>query len=62
MNINLSTGKTISISYYQWLFLLKDEDVEDFLQSCTADDLGVSIENPFSNKNADSLDIEEDTE
>jgi len=50
MNIQLQTGKTISVSCYEWLFMLKEEDVEEFYQSCVADDLGIDIENPFSNK------------
>lgn len=50
MQIQLVTGKTISVSCYEWLFLLKEEDVDDFYQSCIADDLGIDIENPFSNK------------
>lgn len=50
MNIQLVTGKTISVSSYEWLFMLKEEDVDEFFQSCIADDLGIDIENPFSNK------------
>lgn len=50
MNIQLPTGKTISVSCYEWLFMLKEEDVGEFYQSCIADDLGIDIENPFSNK------------
>lgn len=47
MNIQLPTGKTMSMTVYEYFFLLKDEDVELFYQSCIADDLGVNVENPF---------------
>lgn len=30
--------------------MLKEEDVDEFYQSCIADDLGIEIDNPFSNK------------
>lgn len=50
MNIQLKTGNTVNISTFEWLFILKDEDIEQFLESCVADDLGTYIENPFSNK------------
>lgn len=50
MNIQLPTGKTITVSTYEYLFLLKDEDMEEFYQQCMADNLGVYVENPFSNK------------
>lgn len=50
MNIQLPTGATISISAYEYYFLLKDEDMDLFFQSCVADDLGIQINNPFSNK------------
>lgn len=62
MNISLPTGKVISVSYYEWLFLLKDEDIHEFYQSCIADDLGTMIENPFSNRAMEKLEIDEDTE
>jgi len=60
MNISLPTGKVISVSYYQWLFILKEDEVNDFYQDCIADDLGTQIENPFNNNHAEKLDIEED--
>lgn len=48
------------MSVYEYFFLLKDEDVHEFYQSCMADDLGLEIENPFSNKSSmGKLDIEE---
>jgi hypothetical protein len=50
MNINLPTGKTIYVSAFDYYFLLKEEDVDLFFQSCVADDLGQEINNPFSNK------------
>lgn len=50
MNIELPTGKTLSISVYEFLFILKDEDVDAFYQQCIAEDLGMMVENPFSNK------------
>jgi len=59
MNIQIPTGNTITISVYEWLFILKDEDVHLFYQDCMADDLGTYIDNPFSNKSA-AIDIEEE--
>lgn len=50
MQLSLPTGKVISLSVYQWLFMLKEEDVDEFYQTCVADDLGIEIDNPFSNK------------
>ena len=50
MNIQLPTGKTLSVSLYDYLFVLKEEDVDLFYQSCIADDLGEQINNPFSNR------------
>ena len=46
--IQLQTGKTIYISAYEYYFVLKDEDIEEFFQTCIADDLGTFKENPFS--------------
>lgn len=60
MYISLPTGKVITVSYYEWLFMLKEEDLDEFFQSCIADDLGHVIENPFSSKNADKLEVEEE--
>lgn len=62
MNINLPTGKVISISAYEYYFVLKDEDVDEFFQSCIADDLGSHIENPFSNKSFEKLEVKEEEE
>jgi len=50
MQIQLPTGNTITVSTYEFLFVLKDEDVDEFYQACMADNLGVYIDNPFSNK------------
>lgn len=58
MNIQLPTGKTITISCYEYFFALKDEDMDLFYQSCIADDLGTFIESPFCNKGA-HIEIEE---
>lgn len=49
MNLQLPTGKTISISAYDYYFLLKDEDIEEFFQSCIADNVGIELNNPFCN-------------
>lgn len=49
--INLPTGKTISMTTYEWLFKLKDDEIDGFYQDCIADDLGIEINNPFSGKN-----------
>jgi len=63
VNIELANGKTISISTYEWLFVIKDEDLPEFFQSCMADDLGQHIENPFSSKSPfGKLDVIEDEE
>ncbi len=61
MNIEIgATGKTLYISTYEYLFVLKDEDMKEFYQSCIADDLGVSIENPFSSRaNSAKLEVED---
>jgi hypothetical protein len=50
MNISLPTGKVLSISVYEYLFLIPEDEVDLFYQSCIADDLGTMIEDPFSNK------------
>lgn len=62
MNINLPTGKVISVSAYEYYFILKDEDLDEFFQSCIADDLGNYIENPFSNKCLEKLEVKEEHE
>lgn len=35
---------------FEWFFMLKEEDVDEFYQSCMADDLGEHIDDPFSGK------------
>ena len=63
MNIQLPTGKTISVSVYEFYFLLKDDDMDDFYQSCMADDLGTELNNPFSNRASQGrLEIPEEPE
>ena len=60
MNISLPTGKVIYVSVYEWLFKLEEKDVDDFYQSCIADDLGSFIENPFSQQtHPGKIEIEE---
>ena len=60
-NISLPTGKVMYMSIYQYLFLLEDDDMDIFYQSCIADDLGTYIENPFSQrKPSRELDIDDD--
>lgn len=59
-NINLPTGNTIYVSAFEYFILLDDKDVDEFFQSCIADDLGVYIDNPFSNTAVQGkLDIED---
>lgn len=60
--LQLPTGKTISISVYEYLFILKDEEIDEFYQSCIADDLGTFVENPFSEKSMKGFLQEDDTE
>lgn len=38
------------MSVYEFLFVLKDDEVDLFYQSCVADDLGNFIEDPFADK------------
>lgn len=61
MNIQLPTGNTISVSAYEYYFLLKEDEVQFFFQSCIADDLGTYIDNPFSNRSHSSkLEVDEE--
>ena len=63
MNIQLPTGKTIVVSLYDYLFVLREEDVDLFYQSCIADDLGEQINNPFSNRGSTGkIHVDEDEE
>lgn len=61
INIQLPTGNTISVSVYEYYFMLDDNDMDLFYQSCMADDLGRYIDNPFSKKKH-SLEIKEEDE
>ena len=51
MNIQLPTGMTITVSVFEYFFILEENDVDLFYQQCIADNLGTYIENPFSNNN-----------
>ena len=50
--IQIPTGKTIYVSTFEYYFLLREEDVDEFFQSCIADDIGEFMEDPFSNRMA----------
>jgi hypothetical protein len=52
MNIQLQTGNTITMSCYEYFFVLKDEDVEAFYQACIADNLGIEINDPWSGRSS----------
>lgn len=61
MQVQLPTGNTITISVYEYFFILKDEDMAEFYQSCIADDLGTYVDNPFSNSSTGRrIEVEED--
>lgn len=50
-NISLPTGNVIYISTYEYFFVLKDEDMDEFYQQLIAENAGVPApDNPFSNK------------
>lgn len=60
-NINLPTGNTIYVSVYEYYFKLDEKDVDLFFQSCIADNLGIYIDDPFSNMRCEGkLDEEKD--
>lgn len=61
MLINLPNGKTVSVSYYEWLFLLDEDKIDEFYSSCLADDLGEEIDNPFSNS-GERIDLKKEEE
>jgi len=61
MNIQLPTGNTISVSAYEYYFILKEDEIDLFFQSCIADDLGTYIDNPFSSRRS-SLEVKEEDE
>lgn len=50
INVQLPTGKTISVSVFDYYFILKEEEVDQFFQNCIADNLGEEINNPFVNR------------
>jgi hypothetical protein len=61
--ISLPTGKVIHLSVYEWLFKLEEKNVDEFFQSCIADDLGIYEDNPFANRAAHGkLEVEDDPE
>jgi len=62
MRVQLPNGLTIEVSVIDYLFILEEEDMDLFYQECMADNLGIDIVNPFSRKNIQSLDIDEDEE
>lgn len=47
-NISLPTGKVMYLSTFEFYFKLEDKDMDEFYQSCVADDLGIYEDNPFS--------------
>lgn len=49
-NISLPTGKVIYLSVYEYYFQLEEKNVDDFFQSCIADDLGTFVDDPFSQR------------
>ncbi len=49
-NISLPTGKVIYVSTYDYFFQLDEKDVDEFYQSCIADDLGSFVDDPFSQR------------
>lgn len=59
-NISLPTGKVIYLSVYEYYFQLEEKDVDEFFQSCIADDLGIFEDNPFSSRAAQGrLEVED---
>lgn len=62
MNIQLPTGTTISVNYFEYLFILEDSQVDLFFQECIADNLGTFIENPFSRMDSSKIEIDEEEE
>ena len=59
-NISLPNGKVIYVSTYDYLFQLEEKDVDEFFQSCMADDLGHFVDDPFSQRvSPGKLEVEE---
>lgn len=62
-NISLPTGKVIYLSVYEYYFQLDEKNIDEFFQSCIADDLGTYIDDPFSNRaSPGKLEVEDDPE
>lgn len=62
-NISLPTGKVIYLSVYEFYFQLEEKNVDEFYQSCIADDLGTFVDDPFSQRAAPGrLEVEEEPE
>jgi hypothetical protein len=59
-NISLPTLKVIYLSVFEYYFQLEEKNVDEFFQSCIADDLGMFIDDPFCLKVAQGkLEVEE---
>jgi hypothetical protein len=59
-NISLPTGKVIYLSVFEYYFQLEEKNVDEFFQSCIADDLGIFVEDPFCLKVAQGkLEVED---
>lgn len=61
LRIQLDTGMTVYVSTYEFYFKLKDEEVELFYQACKADNLGIYIDDPFSDRKCMVTIQEQDT-
>lgn len=62
-NISLPNGKVIYVSTYEYYFQLDEKDVDEFFQSCMADDLGSFADDPFSQRiSLGKLEVEESEE
>ena len=62
--ISLPTGKVVYLSTYEYYFLLKEQDVDEFYQQLIADDAGIPApEDPFSSRRMSTkIDYEEEVE
>lgn len=50
-NISLPTGNVIYLTVYEWLFVLQEEQVDEFYQQLIAENAGIPApEDPFSNR------------
>lgn len=62
-NISLPTGKVIYLSVYEYYFQLEDQHIDEFFQSCIADDLGIFVDDPFSQRiQTGKIEVEETPE